>query len=127
MMGWLILVGALISIAVAGLGLRRGFQSKLERPSKLLLWVSSLVLGGGAGFSIGYPLNEKTQIYGFPFPAAIFQREPNGQWLDYVGPLTMPFALMNAMVGAGVFLYLALAIASHLAKRRRPDSPWASA
>ena len=126
-MGWLIFIAALLCITVAGLGLRRGLQTKVARTPKVLLWASSVVLGGAAGLSTGYSLNQKTQVYGFPFPAAIFQQEPNGQWLDYVGPLTMPFALLNAVVGAGVFLYLTLAIVSHFAKRRRPGSPWASA
>jgi hypothetical protein len=60
------------------------------------------VLAGVAGAvlvsMIKYYPNRDTMIYGFPFVSFVFERR-NGQWLDFVGPLTVPALLANASAG----------------------------
>ena len=123
MRGWFVFAAGVVSVALAVFGYRKAFRAKLTRPARFVMWVTSVVLGGAAGFALGYPLDDNTRIYGFPLPAAVFQREPNGPWLDYVGPLTMPFACLNAVVGIGVFLYAGAALLSRWAPRRGTGDP----
>ena len=45
-----------------------------------------------------WPYDINTKIVGFPFPAAVFQRESeSSHWQDYVGPLTAVFMCLNAL------------------------------
>ena len=74
--------------------------------------VIGLALACGSVF-VRYPLNPDTVVYGFPFMSAIFQRQ-NGQWADFVGPLTFP-----AVVANGVFFFLVPQIALDAVIRKR--------
>ncbi len=61
----------------------------------------SIALCLGALFSIlslfiKYPFSDTIKICGFPFAAAAFQYE-NGCWVDYVGPLTGFYMLLNCL------------------------------
>ncbi len=118
MKGWLIFVAATACVVVAGLGFRKALRAKLTRLARLATWTACVVLGGVGGSTIGYPLDERTRVYGFPFPSVVLQREPDGTWLDFVGPLTMPFACLNAVVGTGVLLYAAVTLLSYLVRLR---------
>jgi hypothetical protein len=89
------------------------------------MWVISVVLGSVAAFTSSYSLDERTRVVGFPLPAAIFQREPNGVWLDYVGLLTIPFTCVNAVVDTGVLLYGAATLLSRFASVRARRTPGA--
>ena len=54
----------------------------------------------GAYFSFGVVWQtEKTRFLGAPLTVAIFQLSETGTWEDYVGPLTLPFAVVNFAVG----------------------------
>jgi formate/nitrite transporter FocA (FNT family) len=53
-------------------------------------------------------------FFGFPFLSFVFQRR-NGQWLDFLGPLTVPALVGNAIVG---FLLPFVAVALLIKKRR---------
>jgi hypothetical protein len=74
--------------------------------------VFGLALACGSAF-VRYPLKGDTVVYGFPFMSAIFQRH-NGQWADFVGPLTFP-----AFVANGIFFFLAPQIALDAVIRKR--------
>jgi hypothetical protein len=124
---WIILTAAAACVTLAALGYRKAFRTKLTRPATLAMWVISVALGGVAGFTGSYSLDERTRVIGFPLPAALFQREPNGVWLDYVGLLTLPFTCANAAVDTGVLLYGAATLLSRFAGVRARGTPAADA
>jgi hypothetical protein len=60
--------------------------------------VLGLLAGGYLSFGLVWQ-TEKTRFLGAPLTAAVFQLSESGYWLDYVGPLTLPFAVINFAVG----------------------------
>lgn len=68
--------------------------------NKKIFWVLNIVglaLAAASMFMI-WPYDTNTKIVGFPFPAAVFQRESEtSQWQDYVGPMTSVFVCLNAL------------------------------
>jgi hypothetical protein len=79
------------------------------------VWSSALIVGAILSLSLNYPVDERTRVYGFPLPAAAFQRDESGAWLDFVGPFTTPFMLLNWVAHTGMVLYVVCAV---LARRR---------
>ena len=58
----------------------------------LLGFIATIPIG-----SINYQVAPTISIYGFPFLSAVFEKR-DGRWLDFVGPLTLPAFLANAIV-----------------------------
>jgi hypothetical protein len=115
MTAWLLLVVALLFLGLAPVGFWKALRSPLPRRRRVGLWVIALLIGGATVRMPGYSIDSRTQAFGFPLPYAFFQRDANGHWLDYVGPLTVPFFYANAVVNGGVVLL----VGSLLLKRRR--------
>lgn len=118
MKAWLIFAAAPAWIALGAIGFWKAFRVNITGPVSLAIWTASLILGFAAGFTVRYSLDERTRVFGFPLPAAVFQRQANGAWLDYVGPLTLSFACLNAVIATGVMLCGALTLRSYLARKR---------
>ena len=68
-----------------------GFRIRI---AVILLGLASAVLVS----CIKYYPNPDTMVYGFPFLSFIFQKG-GGQWLDFMGPLTIPALVANAAAG----------------------------
>jgi len=86
-------------------------------------WVPELVglligvgLGAGSLF-ITYNYSPTLKIYGFPFVTAAFQKEGTG-WTDFVGPLTLPATVGNAVVA---FVLPQIGLAVLLGRQRRKN------
>ena len=60
-----------------------------------LIMVGLFLIGPVA--ALRYPLDARTVVYGFPFMSAIFQLRDR-VWEDFVGPLTVPAVIDNAVV-----------------------------
>lgn len=121
LIGWLVVVAAAACVVAGGIGFRRAIRLRCSRAATIGLWVACGLLGIAAGFLIAYPLDEKTRIYGFPFPSAIFERNETGQWLDFVGPLTFPLACLNVVIDAGIFLLIGVALLNRFALKGRGE------
>ena len=67
-----------------------------------------------ASYFVRYPYGANVRIIGFPFPAAAFEKHGT-HWLDYSGPLTLPFVCANAWV-AFVFPHLVLKLFQSIAR-----------
>ena len=66
--------------------------------------------------------NPNTQVFGWPIPKVVFQRDsPTGPWLDYVGPTVFLAFPINFVIFACVPLVL-LSVFSLLHNRRRAGS-----
>ena len=75
---------------------------------RVIAWLVGVALAASA-VAVVWPYSDRHRIYGFPFPAAIFERTEVG-WLDFVGPLTLPalvgdFVVMLLFPQIGVTLY----------------------
>lgn len=46
---------------------------------------------------IKYSLDARTRVFGFPFMSFVFQKR-GALWEDYIGPLTVPALIANAVV-----------------------------
>jgi hypothetical protein len=118
MIGWVALVLGVAVVVVAVFGYRKAFRLRLSRAHRTALWSGALIVGAILSLSLGYPLDERTRVYGFPLPAAAFQRDEGGAWLDFVGPFTTPFMLLNWVVHTGTVLYVACVLmARRMAKQ----------
>jgi hypothetical protein len=70
-------------------------------PLSRLLEIAAVV--GGVAFAYGcyrarYTYSDTVRIWGFPFFAAAFEKD-GGAWMDFVGPMTAPAAVGNAIFG----------------------------
>lgn len=63
---------------------------------RLGTWLIGLVLAT-ASFFVSYPLGDTHRIVGFPFMAAAWEKRAD-HWEDFVGPLTIPAYLANALL-----------------------------
>jgi hypothetical protein len=59
--------------------------------------VTGIVLGCFLAVIV-YPYSPTARIVGFPFMSAVWELS-DGKWLDFVGPLTLPAAIGNLIVG----------------------------
>jgi hypothetical protein len=117
MNGWLTVAACVVFPIVACLGVWKALRARLPRVRRVTTW-SVAVLIGAASFLLppGYPVDDRTRALGFPLPAAFFQQDESGRWLDYAGPLTPVLIFANGVVNAGVVLYIGTAL---LTRRRR--------
>lgn len=85
-------------------------------------WTVPALLAGGllAIFFVRmkYESGSDFQVWGFPIPAAVFERGEHNRWLDYVGWLTPIAPVANFLIGLGLPL-VALALLSVLRKKRQ--------
>lgn len=116
------IVGLVLGLALLVVGYR---SSRLVwcrtaaqiRPDGLRIRIATILVAvaTSAGVSsLKYYPDANTMVYGFPFASFIFQRR-HGQWLDFVGPLTVPALLANAVVG-----FLLPFVAALLLLKKRP-------
>lgn len=63
---------------------------------RLGTWLIGIVLAT-ASFFASYPLGDTHRIVGFPFMAAAWEKHGD-HWEDFVGPLTIPAYLANAIL-----------------------------
>jgi hypothetical protein len=116
---------AIAGLVVTLLFLGGGYRAfRRNRHSQLKQWVvwTTLCLGIAAGLFLGqvsYPVAEDTRVLGLPMPVAAFQRR-NGQWLDFVSPLTPILYLVNVVAWGGV-AQLVLALATRSPTPRGPS------
>ncbi|MGC4064790.1 MAG: hypothetical protein QM784_09130 [Polyangiaceae bacterium] len=125
----------MLLIIVMGLGVVVGVSGSFALTSNVRHWrpirwnrahVAILVthfigiaLALGSLFVV-YPYGPKTRIIGFPLPAAAFEK--HGElWLDFSGPLTLPFSCANAWFGF-VAPHVILWTARKIAQRRERGS-----
>jgi len=99
-----VLLIAELSVAVLLLsaGVLAFRQSRRERLRNKRTFRVCVVLGllVGGYLSIGLVWQtEKTRLFGAPLTAVVFQLSESGYWEDYVGPMTLPFAVVNFAVG----------------------------
>jgi hypothetical protein len=117
------MIAAAACLVASVIGFRGAVRLKCSKATKIGLWIASVLLGIAAGFLTSYPLDEKTTIYGFPLPSAIFVRHESGRWTDFVGPFTFPFACLNVVIDAGIFLLIGAVLLNRFAlKGRRGES-----
>lgn len=98
-MAFILLFGiilAIIELKAISMIQRSHREGSISLRTYRLLGASGLVLGAVSVF-VRYRYSDDVMIVGFPFPAAGFERV-NGQMLDFVGPLTLPFMLTNFFV-----------------------------
>ena len=119
MIAWFVLVAALLFLVVGMIGLWRGVKVKVSFVHRVMLWTVALILGSASALFLTYPLDARTRVYGFPLPAASFERAEDGQWLDFVGPTTGPFVIGNAILTTGFVLFVLFAIVTY--RRRTKD------
>ena len=72
-----------------------------------------------ASYFVTYSYSSTVRIIGFPFPAVAFEKH-GSHWLDFSGPLTLPFMCANAWV-ALVLPHLALRIFQRVARGSAQD------
>jgi hypothetical protein len=118
MAGWLALGAGLAFLTVGAAGLRRARSVRASRTERLMMWAVALAFGCVSAALLSYPLDARTRVCGFPFPAVILQRSTTGVWQDFVGPLSVPFVFANGAVSAGVVLYVVSGVLN-----RRPAGP----
>ena len=118
---WLILGIAAILLNIAIFVIHRRNRSRLgpHKRLRMIIWF--------VGLGLAIPLNHvriqdapDLVHFGFPIPYAFFQLI-NGQWLDFVGPLTIAIWIINMLLCAHL-LQLPITI-SMVAKRSREASP----
>ena len=70
------------------------------------LWILPTLFAIAVGFGLGHILfdftyypSKNVRVVGFPFVAAVFELQPGGLWMDFVGPWTLVYALGNFFVG----------------------------
>ncbi len=63
---------------------------------RYLFELSCIIIGAKAAYTY-WNYDNTTKIFGFPFPAAVFQLE-NGKWYDYVGPFSIPLLFINFLI-----------------------------
>jgi hypothetical protein len=110
MIGWVALVAALAFLGLGALGFRKALRLKMRPGYRMAAWASAAIVGAISSLSAAYPVDDRTRVYGFPLPAAAFQRDEGGAWLDFVGPFTTPFMLLNWLIHVGVVMYLVAAV-----------------
>jgi hypothetical protein len=50
-------------------------------------------------FHYGYMADPNTEVFGWPIPLAVFQRDsPTAPWLDYVGPISLLAYPMDLLI-----------------------------
>jgi len=105
-MKYVLLIGVLILIAgftafVKNWRAARGMSAPPEQWLRLYRWRwFALVTLGAAAYYMTWHITgvdcERLRIAGFPFPAAAF----DSRGADYVGPLTLPFMLLDILTWA---------------------------
>jgi hypothetical protein len=123
MIGWVALVLGLAVVVLAILGFRKALRLNIRRWQRVAVWSGSVLAGGALALTLSYPIDEGTRVYGFPLPAAAFQKDASGAWLDFVGPFTTPFMLLNWVALTGVVLYGACALAARRATTQQRQGP----
>jgi len=109
-----------LAILVASVVALRRNQRDVASPRlslrvRLGTWILGLVLATASLF-VSYPLGDTHRIVGFPFMAAAWEKHGD-HWEDFVGPLTIPAYLANAILA----LTLPQLVPRLLrARRRRP-------
>jgi hypothetical protein len=111
MIGWVALIAGLTFLALGAMGFRKARRLRMRRGYRIAAWASAAILGGFTSLSAAYPVDDRTRVYGFPLPAAAFQRDEGGAWLDFVGPFTTPFMLLNWLIHGGALLYVVASVA----------------
>jgi hypothetical protein len=94
----------LLFVALGPLGFWKALRARLPRRQRVVTWTLAALVGATTLLLPAYPIDARTRAVGFPLPAAFFQQDDHGNWLDYVGPLTVPFFYANAVLNAGVIL-----------------------
>jgi len=93
---------------------------KTVRVTKFVVFSIGIALAV-ASYFVTYPYGSTVRVIGFPFPAAAFEKHA-GHWLDFSGPLTLPFMCANAWVGL-VLPHLALRMFQSVARLRQGLTP----
>ena len=101
-----VLAGVIGLIAIHVLTFR-----SIRRRAKSALWSwgsgIAVLVGAIAGFTSGVTVRwrpeDNVEYVGFPIPGMILLYE-DGRWVDYVGPTVLICPLLNALLGATVFL-----------------------
>src|SRR5262249_55013413 len=128
-MSLLLLLGVLVGVTGFYFGLKCAIRNvqdvQTHRPvvswSGLLPMIVSVCVGAALAsfcYSTSYPYGTMFRIDGIPFPEAGFERHGDG-WIDFVGPLTLPFCIANALFG---FL-IAQCLLQIYRRMMRPSSP----
>lgn len=90
-------LASLVAGVVALLRNQRDVASpRLSLRVRLGTWVIGLSLATASLF-VSYPLGDTHRIVGFPFMAAAWEKHGDN-WEDFVGPLTIPAYLANALL-----------------------------
>ena len=89
----LAMAGIALFVAEAAI-VTRDKKAKREPPKSVRRW--GLVLGFASLFAF-YPVDERTVVFGVPFVSYAFQKVGGG-WADFVGPLSIPAAVLNFLV-----------------------------
>lgn len=117
MKGWLLFFVAIAWMAVAGRGYWKAFRAPMRLPLRLTMWAASIGFGIAVSL-LWYPVETNQRWFGFPLPAAVFLRNDDGSWRDFVNGFTMPFTFLNAAFGAGVALFVLTGLIAVLARKR---------
>jgi hypothetical protein len=123
MTAWLVLAASLVLVVVAVLGFWKAIRAKVATRQRIAVWTIAVVTGAASLLLPAYPIDSRTRAIGFPLPAAFFQKDEHGHWLDYVGPLTIPFFYGNAVVNAGVILFIGVFVATRRQRNRLDQDP----
>ena len=85
-------LAGLVAGVVAWLRNRRAPRTTVARTASL--GVGALL--AAVSICVSYPLDASHRIVGFPFMVAVFEKSGT-HWQDFVGPLTVPAYLGNAL------------------------------
>jgi len=117
MIAWLALVLGFAVLAIAALGYRKAFRLRLSRGHRLAVWTLAQIGGAMLSLALGYPLYERTRVYGVSLSAAVFQRYEDGARLADLAYYDA-IILFNFVVYTGAMLYVACVVmARRIAKQ----------
>lgn len=90
----LLAIAGIVLFAAEIVILVRDGKAKRVPPKSVRRW--GLVLGFASLF-VFYPVDERTVVFGVPFPSYAFQKVEGG-WADFIGPLSLPATVLNFLV-----------------------------
>jgi formate/nitrite transporter FocA (FNT family) len=119
LLGFVLLVAEIIATRYAFKAIKK---SMIRRPWLYEFAAAVIGLGLAVGtFFIAYNISDTWRIIGFPFAASALEKTPTG-WMDFVGPLTFPAMIGNAVIGL-LLPQLPLAVILNRLARRDAQKP----
>src|SRR4029453_3701850 len=119
MIAWLALVLGLAVLAIAALGYRKAFRLRLSRGHRLAVWTLAQLGGAILSLALGYPLYERTRVYGVSLRAAVFQRYEDGARLADLAYYDA-IMLFTFVVCTGAVLYVACVVMARRICQAKP-------